>query len=188
MITMEQFNEMRDAVEEAQTDDTPFINATDDGMHVFGDPNKTEVKSSDYVVRFAFPDTPKWRNRVKQNGYKMLDKQADGYICVARSFKDARISPRYMGNAVTAMAMIEQFLYEITEDGEVKALNDEEAKTVLYTMYHEISDATYELVATVLRISPDEVEWMLPLDAFSTAVQIVRNNPSVVNESDLFFG
>lgn len=188
MITMEEFNEMRGAVEEAQKDDTPFINATDDGLHVFGNPNKTEVKSADYVVRFAFPDTPKWRSRVRQSEDKLLDKQVDGYICVARSFKDARISPRNMGNAITAMAMIEQFLYGITEDGEVKNLNDEEAKSVLYTMNHELSDATYELVASVLRIPIDEVEWMLPLDVFTTAVQIVRNNPSVVNETDLFFG
>lgn len=188
MITMEQFNEMRDAVEVAQKDDTPFINATDDGIHVFGDPNKTEVKRNDYVVRFAFPDTPKWRSRVKQSDDKMLDKQVDGYICVARTFKDAHISPRNMGNAITAMAMIEQFLYEITEDGEVKSLSDEDAKSVLYTMNHEISDATYEFVGAVLRIPQDETEWMLPLDVFSTAIQIVKNNPSVVNETDLFFG
>lgn len=188
MITMEEFNDMRNAVEEAQNDDTPFINATDEGLHVFGDPNKTEVKSADYMVRFAFPDTQKWRSRVRQNGDKMLDKQVDGYICVARAYKDARVSPRNMGNAITAMAMIEQFLYEVTEGGEVKALTDEQAKTVLYTMNHEISDATYELVGAVLRIPSDEIEWMFPLDAFETAVQIVINNPSVVNESDLFFG
>lgn len=188
MITMEQFNDMKDAVESAQTDDTPFINATDTELHVFGDPNKTEVKSNDYVVRFAFPDTPKWQNRIKQNGDKLLDKQVDDYICVARSFKDARISPRNMGNAITAMAMVEQFLYGITENGEIKELNNDEVMSVLYTMNHELSDATYELVATVLRIAPDEVEWMLPLDVFETAVQIVINNPSVVNSSDLFFG
>lgn len=188
MITMDEFNDMRNAVEEAQTDDTPFINTADDGLHVFGDPNKTEVKSADYMVRFAFPDTPKWRSRVKQSEDRLTDKQVDGYICVIRRFKDARISPRNMGNAITAMAMIEQFLYEITEDGEVKNLSDEDAKSVLYTMNHEISDATYELVGAVLRIAPDEIEWMLPLDVFSTAIQIVKNNPSVVNETDLFFG
>ncbi len=93
-----------------------------------------------------------------------------------------------MGNAITAMALIEQFIYEVTEDGEVKELDDEKAKSVLYTMNHEISDATYELVGAVLRIPPDEIEWMLPLNVFENAVKIVMNNPSVVNESDLFFG
>lgn len=189
MITMEQFNEMKDAVETAQTDDTPFINATEDGLHVFGDPNKTEVVSNDYVVRFAFPDIPIWRNRVKSSDeYIKAEKQADGYICVNRIYKNAHISPRNMGNAITAMALIEQFIYEVTEDGEVKTLDDEKARAVLYTMNHEISDATYELVGAVLRIPADEIEWMLPLNVFENAVKIVMNNPSVVNESDLFFG
>ena len=188
MITMEQFTEMKDAMNVAQNDDTPFVNATDDEMHIFGDPNKTEVVSNDYVVRFAFPDQPKWRSRIKTTGDKLSEKQVDGYLCVERVYKDAFISPRMMGNAITAMALLEQFLYEVTEEGEVKSLSDEQIKSVLYTMNHEISDATYELVGAVLRIPLDEIEWMLPLNTFENAVQIVLNNPSVVNESDLFFG
>lgn len=188
MITMEQFTEMKDAMDVAQKDDTPFISTSEDEIHVFGDPNKTEVKSADYVVRFAFPDTPKWKKRVEAMGDKLMDRQADGYICVERTYKDARLAPRDMGNAVTAMTLIEQFTMDITENGEVKPLSYDEMKSVLFTMNHEITDATYELVSSVLRISPEESEWMLPVNALENAISIVINNPSLVNEADLFFG
>lgn len=55
-------------------------------------------------------------------------------------------------------------------------------------MNGELSDATYELVATVLRIPYNEMEWMLPLNTIENAVRIAKNNPSAVNEADLFFG
>ena len=188
MITMEQFTEMKDAMNVAQNDDTPFVNATDDEMHIFGDPNKTEVKRNDYVVRFAFPDTPKWWRRIANSGDKKSEKQVDGYICVERTYSDVHLAPRDMGNAITAMALIEQFTTEVTENGEVKALSYEQMKSVIFAMNHEISDATYELVSSVLRIPPDESEWMLPMNTLENAVQIVLNNPSLVNEADLFFG
>lgn len=188
MITMEQFNEMKDAMNDAQKDDTPFITTTDSEVHVFGDPNKTAVKDSDYVVRFAFPDTPKWKARIRSLGDKMSERQVEGYLCVERTYKDVHLAPRDMGNAITAMALIEQFTTDITEDGEVKSLSYDELKAVLFSMNHEISDAIYELVSAVLRIPPEEAQWILPMNAMENAVKIVMDNPSLVNEADLFFG
>lgn len=186
MMTIDQFEELRGAVGKAQTDDTPFISTADDEIHVFGNPNKTEVRSADYMVRFAFPDTKEWRKRSMMAGDKVV-KEIDGYFCVEREYNGVYLSPRRMSDAITALTMLEQFMNDITEDGEVKALSYEEMKEVMLTMYAELKDATYDLVASVLGVSPLEKDWMLPMSVMQTAIAIVKNNPSAVNEADLFF-
>ena len=93
-----------------------------------------------------------------------------------------------MGAVVATLAQIESFLYKITDNGEIKELSYEEMVSLSTVMNGELSDATYDLVATVLRIPYDEMEWMLPLNTIENAVKIAYNNPSAVNEADLFFG
>lgn len=186
-MTMEQFKELKGAMDNAQTDDTPFISTTEDEIHVFGDPNKTEIKSADYTVLFAFPDNEKWRKKIKANGDKVV-KTIYRYVIVERKYKDVYLSPRNVGNAITALTMIESFMNEITEDGEVKPLSYEQMLSLMNTMNNEISDSVYELVGSVLRIPYEEQEWMLPMNTTENAVKIVLNNPSAVNEADLFFG
>lgn len=188
MMTMEQFEALKGAMNEAQNDDTPYMNATEDEINVFGNPNKTEIVPADYTVLFAFPNTTEWRRRIEQNGDEILKVTEDGrMVCVKRIFKNVYLSPRNMGNAVTALTLIESFMNEITADGEVKPLSFEQTKALMDTMNHEISDATYELVGATLRIPYAEQEWMLPLNTMENAIKIVMNNPSAVNEADLFF-
>ena len=189
MMSIEQFTNLKDAMSEAQKDDTPYIGTSDDEIHVFGDPNKTELKTADYEVLFAFPNTSEWKKRCKMMGDEVGKTTADGRLFLAkRTYKDVYLSPRNAGNAITAVTLLQQFMFDITEDGEVKDLTYEQIKAVMNSMNHEISDATYELVSSVLRIPPQEAEWMLPLNTFENAVLIVQNNPSTVNEADLFFG
>lgn len=188
MMTIEQFAEMKGAMDKAQTDDTPFISTDNDEIHVFGDPNKTELRSADYEVLFAFPNTKEWKNRCRSMGDEIGKETKDGRLFLAkRVYKDVYLSPRNVGNAITAITLLEQFMYDVTVDGEVKELSFEQMKAVASTMNHELSDACYELVATVLKIPYQEREWMLPINTFENAVKIVNNNPSAVNEADLFF-
>ena len=189
MMTMEQFKELKGAMDNAQTDDTPFISTTDEEIHVFGDPNKTEIKSADYTVLFAFPNTAEWQKRVKQNGDNVISTSEDGrYMHVERKYKDVYLSPRNIGNAITAITLLESFMNEVTSDGGVQSLSESNMRSLLTTMNHEISDATYELVGAVLRIPYIEQEWMFPVNTIENAIKIVMNNPSAVNEADLFFG
>lgn len=187
MMTMEQFAELKGAMDNAQKDDTPFISTTEDEIHVFGNPNKTEIKSADYTVLFAFPDTKEWQKKVSVSGDRIV-KRIDRYMVVERVYKDVYLSPRNVGNAITALTLIESFMNEITDDGEVKPLAYEQMLSIMSTMNNEISDAVYDLVASVLRIPYAEQEWMLPINAVENAIKIVFNNPSAVNEADLFFG
>lgn len=187
MITMEQFETLKGAMDEAQNDDTPYIGTMDNQLHVFGDPNKTEIKSADYTVLFAFPDTKEWRKRIEINGDKIL-REIPGYVMAERTYKNVYLSPKNIGNAMTSLVMLEQFLNDITEDGEIRPLSLQEMQSVMLNMNGEMSDVTYDLVAAVLRIPEIEKEWMLPTSVFTNAVAFVLNNPSTVNEADLFFG
>ena len=84
--------------------------------------------------------------------------------------------------------MIESFLFKILENGEIKELTYEEMMSLMSVMNGELTDATYEVVATTLRIPFDEMDFMLPANTIENAVKIAKNNPSAVNEADLFFG
>ena len=182
MVNIEQLGELKGAIEKAREDDTPYIGIKDDELHILGDPNKTEVKSADYVVHFAFPNTEEWRARANSMGDEIDKTTDDGrYFLAIRHYKNVYLSPRRMGAVVATLAQIESFLYKITDNGD-------EMVSLATVMNGELSDATYELVATVLRIPYEEMEWMLPLNTIENAVKIAINNPSAVNEADLFFG
>ena len=159
MISIDQLGELKGAVEKAREDDTPYIGIKDDELHILGDPNKTEVKAADYVVHFAFPNTDEWRTRAEANGDEIGKTTEDGrYFLAKRTYKNVYLTPRRMGAVVSALAQIESFLYKIMDNGEIKEM------------------------------SYDEMEWMLPANTMENAVKIARNNPSAVNEADLFFG
>ena len=188
MISIDQLDELKGAIEKAREDDTPYIGIKDDELHILGDPNKTEVEAADYVVHFAFPNTEKWRAIAKNKGDEIGKTTDDGrYFLAKRTFKDVYLTPRRMGAVVTTLAEIESFLYKITDNGEIKEMDYNEMVSLMTVMNGELSDATYELVATVFRIPYEEMEWMLPLNTIENAVKIAINNPSAVNEADLFF-
>ena len=189
MVSIEQLGELKGAIEKAREDDTPYIGIKDDELHILGDPNKTEVKSADYVVHFAFPNTEEWRARAEAMGDEIDKVTEDGrYFLAKRNYRNVYLSPRRMGAVVSTLAQIESFLYKVTDNGEIKELSYEEMLSLMTVMNGELSDATYDLVATVLRIPYEEMEWMLPLNTVENAVKIALNNPSAVNEADLFFG
>ena len=188
MVNVDQLGELKGAIEKAREDDTPYIGIKDDELHVLGNPNKTEIKPADYVVRFAFPNTPEWMARAESNGDKITGTSKDKqFLLTERYFKNVYLSPRRMGAVVSALAQIESFLYQITENGELKELSRAEMMGLAQVMNGELSDATYDVVATVLRIPYDEIEWMLPLNTLENVVKIAKNNPSAINEADLFF-
>ena len=185
MMTREQFDAINDAKVKAQTDDTPYIGMVDGTVNINGNPNKTEIKPADYEVLFAFPDIDVFRKRIGVTGDEII-KEENGYIIVKRIYRNVYLTPRKMSDAVTAGAVIESFLNKVTEDGEVKALTYDELKDVIVDNFTEMKDSAYDLVASVLRIHPDEAEWMLPMQTVNIAIQIAMNNPALENESNFF--
>ena len=188
MISIDQLDELKQAMKEAENDDTPYIGIKDNELHVLGDPNKTEVKSADYVVRFAFPNNEEWRARAEANGDKIGKTTEDGsYFLAEREYRNVYLTPRRVGAVLTTLERIMSFMYRITENGEIKELTYDETVDLMQAMNGELSDATYDVVATVLCIPFEEIDFMLPLNTFENAVKIAKNNPSAINEADLFF-
>lgn len=189
MIKMEQLDELKQAIKEAEKDDTPYIGIKDEELHVLGDPNKTEIKAADYVVHFGFPNTPEYKAKAQMHGDEMGRETPDGrYFESIRKFTNVYLTPRRMAGVISAMAQLEAFLLKVTDNGEIREMNDDEMRMILTGLYNELSDAVYDVVATVLSIPYDEVDFMLPMNAVQNAVKIYINNASAVNETDLFFG
>ena len=187
MISMEQFEAINEMKVKAQTDDTPYIGMVDGQVNINGDPNKTEIKPADYEVLFAFPDTAFFRKRVDAIGDQIVKTQG-GYIIVKRTYRNVYLTPRMMTDAVTAGAVIEHFLNKITVDGEIKALSYDELSQVLVDNFTEMKESAYDLVMAVLRIPPEEGEWMLPMETLNLAIRIALNNPALENEANFFTG
>lgn len=188
MVNVNQLEGFKEAIEEAKKDDTPYIGMDGDKIHVLGNPNKTEIKPADYEVFFAFPNTKEWRKRCEQNGDRIGKTTEDGRLFFAsRTYKNIYLSPRRAGSVISILAFIESLLYSLHENGKVKELTQEEMRNAYKEIYHEASEASIELISTVLRIPYDEQEWIFPLKAVDIAVEMAMNNPSSVNEADGFF-
>ena len=188
MVNVNQIEGFKEAIEEAKKDDTPYIGMDGDKLHVLGNPNNTEIEPSDYEVFFAFPNTKEWRKRCEQNGDRIGKTTDDGRLFfVSRTYKNIYLSPRRAGSVISILAFIESLMYSVQENGEIKELSQEEMRAVYKDIYREASEASIELISTVLRIPYDEQEWILPMKAVDVAVEMAHNNPSSVNESDNFF-
>lgn len=204
MMTFEQFQEfqkfqeLKDKMKDSQNDNTPYLAVTsDDELHVIGDPNETEIVPADYTVYFLFPDNQKYREKVARtgavetdeiNGRKIEGEIPSGQFLAKRTYKDIHITPRRVGSVVSAFVTVEQFFYDVSEDGEIRDMSYEESIEVFRMLNQEILDAVYDVVSAVLKIPKDEQEMILPINALEVATKMVIQNPDVVNNADLFFG
>lgn len=204
MMTFEQFQEfqkfqeLKDKMKDSQNDNTPYLAVTsDDELHVIGDPNETEIVPADYTVYFLFPDNQKYREKVARtgavetdeiNGRKIEGEIPSGQFLAKRTYKDVHITPRRVGSVVSAFVTVEQFFYDVSEDGEIRDMSYEESIEVFRMLNQEILDAVYDVVSAVLKIPKDEQEMILPINALEVATKMVIQNPDVVNNADLFFG
>ena len=204
MMTFEQFQEfqkfqeLKDKMKDSQNDNTQYLAVTsDDELHVIGDPNETEIVPADYTVYFLFPDNQKYREKVARtgavetdeiNGRKIEGEIPSGQFLAKRTYKDVHITPRRVGSVVSAFVTVEQFFYDVSEDGEIRDMSYEESIEVFRMLNQEILDAVYDVVSAVLKIPKDEQEMILPINALEVATKMVIQNPDVVNNADLFFG
>ena len=185
-------------MKDSQNDNTPYLAVTsDDELHVIGDPNETEIVPADYTVYFLFPDNQKYREKVARtgavetdeiNGRKIEGEIPSGQFLAKRTYKDVHITPRRVGSVVSAFVTVEQFFYDVSEDGEIRDMSYEESIEVFRMLNQEILDAVYDVVSAVLKIPKDEQEMILPINALEVATKMVIQNPDVVNNADLFFG
>lgn len=86
-FTLNDFLDIKDKLEVAREDDTPFAVHNDGTLSVVGDPNKTEQKKFDYTVKFRYE---KDELEVIPNNAKEFGK----YVVFSVDFDDIFINPR----------------------------------------------------------------------------------------------
>lgn len=181
MMSYEEFKALQEQYEKAEQSDKPYVGAKDDEIHVFGNANKTEKETHTYKVKFAFPKVDEYRG-------ENIIKETDNYLVAVREYKDVFIPARRHASIISAFTEVEALFREVTEDGEVRDLSEEEMRMVLDVISEEMEDRVINAVAKVLRIDEDEKEYMIVPYAMQTIVEIMANAPEILNESDLFFG
>lgn len=180
MITMEEFEKMKEAMEKAEKDETPYMAVANEEMHVLGDPNKTETKKGEYKIRFAFPK--KWE--VKDE----VIKETDNFKVVERTYHDVMISARLHPSVISSFVRIQSFFSMIEDDGSIREPSEDEVKMLLEELNDEMTETIYNAVGAVLKLSPEEKDCMLITSVMTTVIQIINDFPEIINEADLFFG
>ena len=182
-MTSKDLTDIKKKLEEAQNDDTPYTLVTDDEIMVVGDPNKTEVKTHDYTVKFRFPES-------------LLDsvphdpdvKIVCGQFITDIEFKDVSVIPRNDLKIVGGIAQFLPFFYEITEDGNLEDRTTEELAQIVINMSDEVMDGIYNIVAAFLDIDNELKDRMLATSVLETLGDLIHDFPQVFNEADGFFG
>ena len=186
-MTVEQFIAMKEAMDKAEEDTTPYvITDEDDGLQVVVDPNKTEIVKYQYTIQFAYPKTDTVRNTLKDMKDCVVNKETDNYIVCTRTFKDVWIPPRIYPQVQTAFAELYRFFNAITDDGGLRDLTDDEIVEVLKMLDQEMIEAMCHAVATILRIPEQEEPCMISLTVMPVIMRMIDDFPEIINGMDFF--
>lgn len=185
MLTLEEYREIKEKMDEAQEDDTPYATVTDDELHILGNPNNTKTKSHEYTVGFAFPRTKEWEKSV---GEENILKKTDNYIYMERKFEDVFITPRMQAAVVSSFVEFYAFFQKINADGSVEEPTLDEIRVILRELSGELEAAMYNAVGKVLGVKEELIDFMIIGDVVKTCLKLIGDFPEIVNEADLFFG
>lgn len=184
-ITYEEFVEMKKKMDEAEEDTTPYAITDGDEISVVGDPNKTEITKYDYVILFAYPQRPQWKERLESEGVE-IKQETPNYIIVKKTYKDVWVPPRVYTAVQTAFAELYQFFNVVMKDGTIRDLTDEEIVEALRMLPQEVTDAMSHVVATVLRIPQSEEEYMVQTTIIGAVIKMIKDFPEIINGMDFF--
>lgn len=183
-VTVDNMVKLQDRIEEAHKDETPYPVVTKDGVNVVGDPNKTEINSHDYTIRFRFPkDMP----QVQGIDPSEIIKQVGDYIIVSFEFKDVSIKPRYDLEITAALSRIFPYLYKINFDTKsMERRTQEEMTDLIDGMCQTIGDDLYHVTGAILGVDKSIEEYMMWNDVVEFVTKIPKDYPEVVNETEGF--
>lgn len=169
IITQEDLIKLKEAKEKAMDDTTPFPLMKDGNLAVVGDANKTEIKKHDFVISFIFPD---------ENGeYQKKDVE----------YKDVFLKPRQAVTVQRLMTALMPLIYKVKEDGAIAEMDDDEMLEVLRMYEGNVIDQIYRLVAVVLGVNNELVDFMDPTSVLTAFHKIMKLFPDMIKASDSFF-
>lgn len=169
-MTREDYDNIEQALQDAEKSDTPFLIASDDELKVVGDANKTELNLHDFEIAFRLPP-----------------EDGGTYRTVKKAFKNVYITPRQDTKILKAITTMMPYFKALRPTGEVEAMTEDEKIMVFSSLADEVYDAMYYMVAVVLNIDDDLKDYMVPVSVLKACAQIVRAFPEAINEADVFF-
>ena len=167
------YEEIKEGLEAAQSDTTPFL-IPDEELTVVGDANKTELNIHDFEITFRVPQ-----------------RQEDGtvkQVTRTKEYKDVYITPRVDTAVVKMLTKLMPYYRKPMEDGTVGEFTPEETVKIIEEFDDEVVSVLYETVVTFLKIDPSLRDYMTQGSVMAAAAKIIRQFPEVVNEADTFFG
>ena len=139
------YEEIKEGLEAAQSDTTPFL-IPDDELTVVGDANKTELNIHDFEITFRVPQ-----------------KQEDGtvkQVTRTKEYKDVYITPRVDTAVVKMLTKLMPYFKKPTGNGTVTDYTPEESLEIMKRFDEEVVDVLYETVGTFLRVDPSLRDYM----------------------------
>lgn len=176
-----QIIDIKEALDEAEHDDTPFPVATEDGLKVVGDANKTEKKSKTYDVRFRFP-----LSMTKGMEDQVIEKIGN-YGVIKMTFEDVDIVPRRDLKLLAAIMDVLPFFKELQEDGSTEKRSIEDLIAIFRKVPQETIDSMYMIVISFLDVDESIAGYMYVSDVLNTMASLIKDFPEVFNEADSFF-
>ncbi len=186
-LTVEQFIEMKKAMDEAENDTTPYavMNSDGDELNVIGDVGKTEVVKHEYTILFYYPNSEAWKQELERREMSII-KETPNYIICRKTFKDVWIPPRVYTAVQTAFVELYQFFNTVSENGELRDLTYDEVVQAMRMLGQDMIEAMVHAVATILRIPREEEDFIYSLGLPTVVIQMIADFPEVINGVDFF--
>lgn len=180
-FTPQELVKLNEKIKAASDDTTPYLILKENEIHVPGDANLTEVKKTDYAIKFRYP----------RNLFTELPdgaREVGDFVIFSVTYPDITITPRRDLKIISEIFKLKPFMQELKGDGSVGELTNEEIFTAVADAPQDVLLALYNLVATFLGIDDIAGEYMLPSSVISAMAQIIDTHPEIFNEADAFFG
>lgn len=163
---------IKQAVQEATTDDTPIAIVTEHDKQVNGDPKKTLTKGEDiYTLDFWYPLDDK-----RYSDYPVVEGKP--YRLVTKRFSSDGISANMVLKMQSASLLVVQTMSKFVKDGQIALPSDDEMVAFVSELGSErFEDACWQVAKTVLGIDESEKGNLYTVNLLNVVVEIVQNNP-----------
>lgn len=174
-MTLEQYEGIKAALDNAQNSTVPFAVVNDDELAVVGDANKTELKRFEYEITFERPE------------YDAAGNLTGEFDVETKKYENVFVKPRMNTRIVKLIASILPYFYKVDEDGNQVEYSKIELIQIFGRIDGAILDLMYELVATILDIPAGEIDYMTGTSVINTIMKFIDDNPQTAREAQLFF-
>lgn len=172
ILNEEDLLKIKESIDKAGESTIPFPIVKDGNVAVVGDANKTELNKHNFEIVFRIPDP----------------KAEAGYTTVKTEYKDIYIKPRQAPTVQRLFTNVMPLVRKVKVDGTIEDYSQEELIEITNALNDGgVYDIMYELVATVIGVHPDLVDYMTPKSVFDAVLKIIQVFPDMVNAGEAFF-